>query len=130
MMCDIDGFKKYNDTFGHQAGDKVLLRLADIMRESSRNIDVPARYGGEEFVVLLPRAGREKAIEVAEKIRADMENSQMDTGEKVTVSSGVACYPEDAKNRHDLVRLADENLYLAKRSGKNRVSAKPVLSEI
>ena len=130
VYMDVDNFKRYNDTYGHQAGDKVLVRLAGIMREASRQFDVPARYGGEEFVILMPRAGKEKAIETAEKIRSELENSAFETGERITVSCGVSGYPDDADSRHEIVRLADENLYMAKRSGKNRVSAKPALSEI
>lgn len=126
IMIDIDNFKKYNDTYGHPAGDALLKWIGKVLRESIREVDVPARYGGEEFAVVLPYADREGAPVVAERIRTaisaesfmtpDMKN----TG-KTTVSMGIAYYPEDAASAKELIKLADKALYRAKREGKDRV---------
>lgn len=124
LMCDLDHFKAVNDRWGHGAGDLMLIRFAEILRENVQT-GVVARYGGEEFSVLLPEMAKEKAALVAEQIREAMETSPFSIRrEKIqmTVSIGVACIPEDTLDDEELVRKADEALYRAKREGRNRVA--------
>ncbi len=124
IMIDIDYFKDFNDTFGHEKGNKVLKDIAVIIKEKVRDIDIVARYGGEEFAVLLPNIGKE-AKEAAERIRKSVELAEFE-GDfeepivKKTISAGVAVYPVDASDDTELVVRADEALYKAKESGRNR----------
>lgn len=123
LMCDLDHFKAANDRWGHGAGDLMLVRFAEILREKVEE-GVVARYGGEEFVALLPEVGKEKAGQLAEQIRKAMENFSFTIRrEKVqmTVSIGVACIPTDTLDEQELIRKADEALYRAKREGRNQV---------
>jgi len=123
-ICDLDHFKAVNDTYGHQVGDEVLVAVAGILRASSRDIDTPARFGGEEFAVILPETGLEGARVMAERIRlavADAKIPSLPTS--VTISIGVACYPEHADEFNSLIQTADEALYDAKHQGRNRVCA-------
>lgn len=123
LMIDVDHFKRFNDSRGHPAGDDLLRSLGGVIRNELRTTDTVARYGGEEFAVILPDTARENAIEAAEKLRAAVEKSfDRDTG-RVTVSLGVAAYPVDAEGPQSLLRAADEALYQAKGSGRNRVVA-------
>jgi diguanylate cyclase (GGDEF)-like protein len=124
VLIDIDDFKKINDTKGHVEGDRVLVRTAQLVRESLREIDTAARYGGEEFAVLLPETSRTGAYVVAERIRSRIQTRSKSVRGSfaVTVSGGVATFPDDATSREDLVRRADEGLYRSKASGKNRIS--------
>ena len=119
LVGDVDHFKQYNDAFGHPAGDEVLKTISDIMRESARAVDCVARYGGEEFVVLMPDTGPVDALEMAEHIRARVAAKKF-TGRKMTLSIGVATFPEDADNAEALISIADEALYQAKREGRDR----------
>jgi two-component system NtrC family response regulator len=124
VFCDIDDFKTANDRFGHPYGDKVLQALARLLERNTRASDLVCRYGGEEFALLLPETGKAGALVAAEKLRRVVEQNVLGDGEaslKVTLSFGVAAYPEDAKTEQDLVQRADEALYKAKREGKNRV---------
>jgi len=126
LICDIDDFKKVNDTYGHPQGDAVLRALGRILAEESRGIDFPARYGGEEFVVVLPETSTEGAAEVAERIRERIEQhgiARLDGKGTVlvTASIGLATLPGSAANAEELIARADASLYEAKRSGKNRV---------
>jgi diguanylate cyclase len=127
LMGDIDHFKKFNDTWGHQTGDQVLRLVAHCMRESVRESDVPARYGGEEFAVILPTATLEIAAQIAERIRWNVESKRMvkrSTGEDlgtITMSLGVAML-NPKEDGQDLVKRADACLYAAKRAGRNRVT--------
>jgi diguanylate cyclase (GGDEF)-like protein len=126
LMIDIDHFKVFNDTYGHVKGDEVLKRVACIVQENIRTIDFAARYGGEEFAVILPQVSFEGAMVVAERIRMAAEAHVMKlNGDKavVTLSVGVATYPEDASSKDALIESADKALYLAKRTGRNRVCA-------
>lgn len=118
VMADIDYFKSYNDTRGHQAGDEALRAVSAVLRENSREIDFAARYGGEEFAVILPAVSKPQAAELAELLRRKVEQ-----GGAVTISLGVACFPEDATTASQLIRSADERLYKAKQGGRNRVEA-------
>lgn len=116
LMIDIDHFKQYNDTYGHSAGDKMLTDVAGTISKNVRDTDVVVRYGGEEFLVSLPETDVAKAYETAERIRRAVEE---ETG--VTVSLGLASLEDAMQNREDLIKRADEALYLAKRKGRNRV---------
>jgi diguanylate cyclase (GGDEF)-like protein len=119
LVADVDHFKQYNDSFGHPAGDEVLKAIADVMRESTRTVDCVARYGGEEFVILMPETSPFEALEVAEHIRARIAAKKF-SGRKITISIGVAAFPEDADNPEGLIEIADEALYQAKREGRDR----------
>jgi diguanylate cyclase (GGDEF)-like protein len=120
IMIDLDDFKRFNDTHGHLAGDLVLTRAAEIVRQSLRDTDIPARYGGEEFCVVLPSRSLEEAQAVAERLRLRIEQELGAQG--VTASFGVATRPREAGGPHALLRAADDALYVSKRTGKNRVT--------
>lgn len=128
VMIDIDHFKVYNDQHGHQLGDETLRRVARILERNIRKVDAVARYGGEEFVVILPRAGRAEALEVAAKLRRSVEQADFVQGYmqplgRVTISCGVATSPEDADSIDLLINAADEALFRAKQAGRNQVVA-------
>ena len=125
MLCDLDNFKKINDRFSHQVGDKILVQLADILRLEVRQVDTVARYGGEEFVVLLPETEPAAAAQIGKRIREAVEAHAWDTIAPeltVTISIGVAGN-KTLPTYEKLVSLADDKLYEAKRSGKNQVVA-------
>jgi diguanylate cyclase (GGDEF)-like protein len=124
LMMDLDLFKKVNDSYGHPFGDEVLAIFAAIIDRMIRPWDVAARYGGEEFMCILPRCGKEEARQVAERIRAETQKeifyfnkSQV----RITVSIGVATHEGLRKDYLDLISLADQALYKAKESGRNKV---------
>lgn len=125
LMLDIDHFKSVNDGFGHLAGDEVLRALATRVRRECRPADRLARYGGEEFTILLPETGASGALTMAERIRETLAHYAipLDPGPTVnlTVSIGVATYPEDSDSAEKLIGAADQALYAAKRAGRNRV---------
>ena len=122
-MFDLDDFKKVNDTRGHVEGDRILMKTAEVIRESLREIDTAARYGGEEFAILLPETSRAGAHVVADRIRRRIEEHFRRRGSiQETISGGVATYPEDAGAPEDLLRRADEGLYRSKADGKNRIT--------
>jgi diguanylate cyclase (GGDEF)-like protein len=121
ILLDVDHFKKVNDTFGHDAGDVALRQLADSLREELRGVDTAARYGGEEFAVILPQAGVEGAVAVAERLRARIEKTEVPGVGFITASFGVATYPLHATTRDMLVGTADRALYNAKNTGRNRI---------
>jgi diguanylate cyclase (GGDEF)-like protein len=125
LMIDIDGFKKFNDEFGHPKGDAVLRALGTLMRSASREGDVPCRVGGEEFAFLLPETGKADGLVFAERFRRRVESSVMapDSLNPITVSIGLAAFPQDGRNADEIVWAADEALYEAKRGGRNRVTA-------
>jgi diguanylate cyclase (GGDEF)-like protein len=125
VLLDLDDFKAVNDTYGHQQGDLVLREVARVLRETSREIDEPARYGGEELAVVLPGTDLEGAYNLAERVRAGIEELALplldgDGTLGVTASFGVATLPGSADDMRELVAAADEALYRAKRAGKNR----------
>jgi diguanylate cyclase (GGDEF)-like protein len=127
LMIDIDHFKRLNDACGHRAGDAVLRGVAQTLRTAVRKVDTVARYGGEEFMILLPRSDRAEGREVAEKLRRAVEQAAFDHGEgqpkgKVTISVGVATFPEDAETQERLVDAVDSALYASKRGGRNKVT--------
>lgn len=117
IMLDIDNFKKYNDTHGHSAGDKMLTKVAQVLIDDIRNADAVARYGGEEFLIMLPETSQEAALVTAERVRKGVVEKT-----DVTISLGVASYNEEMVKKEDLVNKADEALYRSKKTGKNRVS--------
>ncbi len=120
MMLDIDHFKLVNDTFGHQTGDRVLVKVADLIRENTRTSDYIGRYGGEEFIVVLPDTGLKEAAEIAEKIRRSMQEYDfLLENKEITISIGVVQYAGEVS--HVLVNKADMLLYQAKSNGRNRV---------
>ena len=125
VMCDIDHFKSVNDDFGHQAGDVILREFASLLKEHVREIDRVGRYGGEEFVVLLPNAEIDEAVSFAERLRHGVEahTFSFDGGSvRRTVSCGVSAWPHPLiKTTDDLLRAADDSLYVAKERGRNRV---------
>lgn len=124
IMLDIDRFKPFNDTFGHQKGNELLKYMAEVFMAEVRAVDIVSRYGGEEFAILLPNTSHGAAHEVAERIRAGVETSDFASvsgTELCTVSAGVATYPSDAEDDLQLIDRADEALYRAKEGGRNRV---------
>lgn len=125
LMLDIDDFKRHNDTFGHTAGDAILKAVADRMRALVSDDGMCARYGGEEFAILLPKSSRPSAVDLANRIRQEIARTvHAGTGgphHAVTVSIGVASFPEDTQLDTELLRVADQRLYRAKRAGKNCV---------
>jgi diguanylate cyclase (GGDEF)-like protein len=123
VLMDIDWFKKYNDQFGHISGDLVLKQLGKRLQDLTEPGDIAARYGGEEFALVLPGRDAKGAFLKAEKIRQSVESEifwlrQQPT--RVTLSLGVATFPASAKDREDLIRLADQALYKAKAGGRNQ----------
>jgi diguanylate cyclase (GGDEF)-like protein len=128
LILDLDRFKKYNDTYGHLAGNDALQRVARVIREAVRAVDFPARYGGEEFAVILPQLDAPALAAIAERIRASVESMPAPVGgAQVTVSIGAAMYPDDGTAPDTLFRAADERLYAAKEAGRNRVVAPAAL---
>lgn len=126
LVLDIDKFKKFNDTYGHLIGDKILENIGRIISENTRKTDVAARYGGEEFALILPNSCYTAAEHLAERIRRSVEKLALDLDEgkkienQVTMSVGIACYPHCAKAPEHLVDMADKRMYAAKRTGGNR----------
>ena len=123
LMVDVDYFKLVNDRYGHAVGDQVLIEIADVFSVVLRKQDSPARWGGEEFLVLLPETSASQAIQVAEKLRASVENidtTKLGMQDQITVSVGVQCI-SSATGIDDLIEKADQLLYQAKRLGRNRV---------
>jgi diguanylate cyclase (GGDEF)-like protein len=122
-MIDLDNFKSYNDTFGHQAGDEVLRATAQCIRTSLRNFDVAARYGGEEFILVLPETETTAAAALAERLRGRVEQyfRQTQPEQLVTISVGIASLSPRLQTKHQIVRAADQALYAAKKRGKNCV---------
>ncbi|MCK4519487.1 MAG: GGDEF domain-containing protein, partial [Candidatus Omnitrophica bacterium] len=122
LMLDIDHFKKYNDRYGHLVGDSVLVRISEIIRDHTREIDLISRYGGEEFCLALPETDKEGAYAVAERIRVEVERENfMAEGEftRATISIGIACFPDDGREAVQLIDMSDQALYEAKNSGRN-----------
>jgi diguanylate cyclase (GGDEF)-like protein len=126
LMLDIDHFKHVNDTHGHKAGDVVLKGLSDLLMKQVRAVDRVCRYGGEEFTVILPETDAAVAMQIAERMRAEVERQPFDIGGGktigITVSIGVATYPQHLDSPEEVIKAADVALYAAKRAGRNRVS--------
>lgn len=125
LMLDIDHFKIFNDSHGHPVGDAILKEIVKVIQKCIRNVDFPARYGGEEFSVILPETIGLHAAKVAERIRKAIDDGPFvtPTGHRVhlSISIGVASFPEDGRRREELIHSADQALYFAKKDGRNRV---------
>ena len=126
IIMDVDHFKNYNDTFGHQAGDEILKKIAYLLKETVRENDIVARYGGEEFAIIVPSVGKEEVKLLAERVRNNVEkykfvNENVQPFGKITISGGTASLPKDAKDSTDLIRKADTALYASKNLGRNMV---------
>ncbi len=125
VMVDIDHFKKVNDTFGHTEGDQILCRISSLLKNSVRRKDTVARYGGEEFILILPEAGLEQSFVIAERIRQSVENTLFEVGRaqvNLTLSMGISSFPSHrVKSKEELIKIADQALYDAKRGGRNKV---------
>lgn len=127
LILDIDYFKHYNDMLGHPAGDKLLFEFSSILRQCVRGKDLIARYGGEEFAIILSDSDSKLAVDVAERIRRSIEKYPFEGREvqpkgKLTVSIGIACYPDNAVTKEILIKFAEEALYRAKHTNKNKVT--------
>jgi diguanylate cyclase (GGDEF)-like protein len=123
-IMDIDDFKHYNDTNGHLAGDTLLRELVNVIKSHIRKTDILARYGGEEFVLILSATDKDGAVTLVEKLRKEIEIYPFIAREtqpqgRITISSGIATYPEDAQSARELIEIADKRLYIAKKKGKN-----------
>jgi two-component system cell cycle response regulator len=128
IMMDIDNFKAYNDAYGHPIGDVILQELAQVLRKSVREVDLVARYGGDEFAVVLPYSDGEGGVRVAQRIDKAIRSCGFSPkiparGTQLTVSMGVASYPEHAVHVDELIHTADQKLYGAKTKGRNQISA-------
>lgn len=126
IFIDVDNFKGFNDTHGHQRGDHALIDLASIIQGHVRNVDIVARYGGEEFVVLLAETENDEALKVAEKLRCSVKGHSMvgavaQRKAKLTISAGVSTFPDNGSKTVELIKYADMALYRAKDGGRNMV---------
>ena len=124
IVLDIDNFKIYNDTLGHQSGDKILKTLATLIKNQSRKMDYVCRYGGEEFTIILPETQKKEAFLIAERLRMDIErhafvNEEIMPNKKLTASMGLSSFPEDGFSPSELISHSDKALYAAKQKGKN-----------
>ena len=123
IFLDLDHFKKINDQYGHFTGDEVLEEVSSQIAQSLRSFDLPCRYGGEEFAILAPQTDKSGAMEVAERIRKKVEQLEFPgIPEVITISGGVATFPQDANSASELIKKADQALYLAKTRGRNQIS--------
>jgi diguanylate cyclase (GGDEF)-like protein len=133
LMLDLDSFKEINDRLGHQAGDRFLVRVGEVIKETMRAADTPCRYGGEEFCILLPETDQEGAVTIAERIRQKVGSTEVLFGQDTvhaTISVGVAGYPADYPGTlPGLLEKADRALYAAKQSGRDRVVTASSLDE-
>jgi len=125
LMFDLDHFKEYNDTLGHEAGDNILRKVGDFVLKKIRGSDVACRYGGDEFIIILPEASRDASLRFAEFVASDIKNMDFKIGESpgklIGISAGVAVFPKHGDTAHELLVAADKALYSAKRAGRGRV---------
>jgi len=126
IVLDMDNFKIYNDKLGHQAGDKILKELANMLSDYSRKMDWVARYGGEEFAIILPQTNKKEAMVLGERLRQiiaehPFEQEEVLPNGKLTASLGIVTFPDDAQTSPTLITAADERLYIAKDKGRNMV---------
>ena len=127
IIIDIDYFKKFNDTFGHQAGDNVLRQVAQILKNNIRATDIACRYGGEEMSIILPNSTKNSSLTTAEKICKRVASNKFKLNnvaleENVTISLGVATYPDDGETASEIIEAADKRLYQSKHNGRNQVN--------
>lgn len=126
FLFDLDHFKNYNDQNGHPAGDQLLQKIASLIQVNTRGTSIVARYGGEEFIVLLTNTHKDQAISYAENIRSLISTEDFPYKDKqplgcISISGGVASFPSDARSMEQVIKMADDALYQAKSSGRNRV---------
>ncbi len=121
VSLDLDHLKKINDNFGHSIGDEAIKQIGEVLRKNARSVDIPARFGGEEFSVLLPGIDIEGGKIAAERLRVSIEESQIKEVEKITASIGVATFLRHTESLGELLEMADQAMYRAKRNGRNRV---------
>lgn len=121
VMADLDRFKNINDTFGHDAGDRVLQTIGKFLQNNIREVDILARYGGEEFVLMIPEADQEAAYSLSERIREKFSKIKFANLPQITISLGIATYPFDGNELEDLIKKADAAMYAAKQAGRNKV---------
>ena len=120
LLSDIDHFKKFNDTYGHQQGDKALKRFSQVLKNNCREMDIVTRYGGEEFAIIMPETSKSECLKIAENIRNNFRD-ELINGQHITVSIGISAYPDDATEHSQLIRKSDERLYIAKSTGRDKV---------
>jgi diguanylate cyclase (GGDEF)-like protein len=126
-FIDIDNFLKLNNEYGHVAGDEVLKKIAEIIREVAGDEGIPVRYGGDEFVIIFPGIEREQAFLAVEKLRTEASQTSFKVGENgasidgISLSAGISCYPMDGRLKSELLRKADQALYRAKVTGRAKV---------
>ena len=121
LMLDVDFFKDFIDMHRHLSGDTLLRKISECIRQSIRTIDSACRYGGEEFAVILPETNLDEASTVAERIRNAVKEIKLNQQEPVTVSIGISNYPADGNHKDRIIARADTALYMAKRTGRNRI---------
>ena len=124
FMIDVDNFKSFNDSFGHQMGDEALVKLGKAFRQVCRGYDIVTRYGGEEFAIIFPGAPKDMAQNLCERLMSEVRNMAQELpkgpdSKELSISIGVSCFPYDAKTPHKLIERADVALYHAKHSGRN-----------
>src|SRR5262249_25161485 len=122
LIIDLDFLKEVNDRFGHPSGDTVIRTMAETIRSTCRETDFAARYGGEEFTAILPETPLSGAIQLAERVRERIAATRFPGIGSVTASIGISNYPVNAVNKEDLIRIADQALYVAKNQGRDRVA--------
>ena len=125
IIIDIDHFKQFNDTNGHLQGNEVLKGVARIMKQALRNVDILARYGGEEFAIILPETDKKQGLDIAQRIchlmaQETFEGAETQPLKRITLSAGIASFPQDARKENSLTNRADKALYIAKEQGRNR----------
>jgi len=120
IMADLDRFKKINDTYGHDAGDRALKIISNFLQKNIRDVDAIARYGGEEFVMLIPDADKEAAFCLAERLRDELAKVELEDLPPITISLGIATYPSDSTDLEELIKRADAAMYEAKKQGRNK----------
>jgi diguanylate cyclase (GGDEF)-like protein len=124
-MADLDHFKKFNDVYGHAAGDKIISQMGKLLKDRFRGSDIACRYGGEEFLVILPESSREDTVKRADTLREEVKKMEIVFQGQIlgaiTVSMGVAAYPANGTRMEELLRVADTALYKAKQEGRDRV---------
>jgi len=126
IMIDIDWFKRFNDNYGHEVGNQVLIGLSSVIKSCVRDVDILCRYGGEEFIIILPQTMEREAMRIAERIRSEVESAEFGGGGgipalKLTVSVGITSFPENRRAEDEIINAVDQALYRAKGSGKNTV---------
>jgi diguanylate cyclase (GGDEF)-like protein len=123
MMLDMDKFKEYNDTYGHIPGDNLIREVASVLDKSLRTIDIAARFGGDEFVAIFPQTSKIDAIQITNRLKEKIDEAlgQHNVDVPLSVSMGLATFPDDANSIMELIEKTDQALYLAKKAGGNRV---------